>query len=161
MSLSVTTTLIGDLGLSQKPKTAETDRYRYSVERAEIEGVLLVAVPLTGDGATEEDVGRVKEELRDLGKWEALVCSISDLLQGVGFNASRGYVTDYAFGYERYGIEVKGDRGYISVIVVLSKEERRKRQSPFLSGDEIIRQVGNISRWRNLRRSFSFLEQAP
>jgi len=146
--------------LSQEPKTAETNRYRYSVQRAETEGVLLAVAPLTGDDATDEDEEHVKEELRDLGKWESLVCSISDLLQGIGFNASRRYVTDYPFGHERYGIEVKREGHYISVVVVLSKEERRRRQYPFLNDDEIIHQVGNISKWQNWRRSFPFFEQA-
>jgi len=138
---------------------AETNRYRYSVERAEIQGVLLAAAPLTGDDATEEDEKRVIEELGDLGKWESLLCSISDLLDGIGFRVSSGDVTGYLFGRERYDIKVNREGGLILVTVSLSKEERRKRQSPFLNGDEIIHQVGNLSKWQNWRRSFPFFEQ--
>jgi len=154
--------------LSGKPEEAKTDRYTYSVHQGH--GCLvLVAKRLTGEEAKEGDLEQVKEELRDMGKWEALVCSISSLMQAVGFRILDKKAIDYHFGYSKYCIrEATGkdiDDGpwryhtRVSINLVADERRRRSKENSVPDEAEIIQQIGNISKWRNWKQSFPFFEQ--
>lgn len=126
------------------------------------EGTVVVfsAVRVDGDDITDEDERWVKERLKDMGKWEAVVKAFSDLVGEAGLSKASPSIK--AFSPDAYKVETqpKG-KEVVRGTVSLSKEERHRRtggsvgMESALSVEEVIEQMENVGKWRNLQRAIS------
>jgi hypothetical protein len=96
----------------------------------------------------------IKEYLEDLGKWEVVIKAFSNLL---GEAVSKPPPSIKTFSPGAYRIEAKVDEEYVRGTISLAKEERWRRREGSLSIDEILPQLKNVDKWRNLQRAISSL----
>jgi hypothetical protein len=131
----------------------EASDYRFDVgTRGPI--VTFSAVRIDRTDPSPDDERLIKEYLEDLGKWEVVIKAFSNLL---GEAVSKPPPSIKTFSPGAYRIEAKVDEEYVRGTISLAKEERWRRREGSLSIDEILPQLKNVDKWRNLQRAISSL----
>ena len=145
--------------MGSEENNVDTEWYRFNIQERDPECVQIVAVPRIREAA-EEDVKYIQEFLGHLGKWERLVSSIRALLCALGFGSKLAAI-DYAFGSERYEIDLKIEnvRGIGKIVagsIMLRSEESKRRARTgncYLPATEVACQIENIPKWTDWRDS--------
>jgi len=125
-------------------------RFEFKLNRS---SVIFGAVRVDGNDLTADDEQRVIECLKDMGKWEATVKALSDLLTGAGLSNATSNINPSRLN--AYETQLDKDRDVTTGRIYLSPEERHRRNEAPLSVEEISGQVENIDKWRNLQRAIS------
>jgi hypothetical protein len=133
--------------------TIESCEYRFAFDMRGT-AVIFKAVRVDRGGVTDPDEQAVKECLNDIGKWETVKKTFSDLISGFGL--AKNALDIKAYTVSAYNIETKVEEGTVKGSISLSKEERLLREGRGedpISVEEIARQLRNVDRWRNLQRA--------
>jgi hypothetical protein len=138
--------------------TAESCGYRFEFEIERGNLITFAAARVDGYDLKVEDEQEVKRCLDDLGSWEVVTKTLHDLTgQGADLTPSRpnAYETKVGPG---------PGKGVLMGSISLRPEERHRRElepgkGPLLTIEEIITQLRNVDKWRNLRRAIGCIRQ--
>lgn len=134
----------------------ESCSYRFELESHQ-GGVRFTTVRLDGFDVTEQDREGVLNCLNDLGKWEAVTKAFSDIVGTTGLlNSTQADPSRPG----AYTFEMKLEEDRVKGFVSLSKEERHRRNGSALTSEEVVQQLKNVDKWRNLQRAISSLRAA-
>jgi len=117
--------------------------------------VRLTAVRLDGFDTAEHDQESVVNCLKDIGKWEAVTKAFSDIVGATGL-LDMSTQTDPSRP-EAYTFEIRLEDDQVKGLVSLSREERHRRNGSALTVEEVVQQLKNVDKWRNLQRAISLL----
>lgn len=141
--------------------TFETEEYKLSFEQRTYD-VLISVCRVDGRDITDDDINNVKGFFEDIGKWETLIRSAINLLEDLNIvkvdERTKGYFRK-EFGKEKYILEEMDVPRWETCrfSIRLDPKERHLRearnQNGILSVEEIILQIKNIPKWKNLTKT--------
>jgi len=134
--------------------TVECCGYRFGFE---LHGtaVRFTFARIDGIDVTDHDREDVLNCLKDMGKWEAVTKAFLDVVGTTGL-LNKSSQADPSRP-EAYTFEIKLDNDQVRGLVLLSKEERHRRRGSPLTIQEVVQQLKNVDKWRNLQRAISLL----
>jgi hypothetical protein len=140
-----------------KPVLVKSCDYRFEFELGRDNFVTFAAARIDGYDLKADDEQEVKRCLEDLGNWEAVAKALHDLTgQGTDTTPTRP---------NPYEVKTGPGKDVIMGSVSLTPEERHRRElepgkGPLLTIEELVNQLKNVEKWRNLQRAINSLRSA-